>query len=89
LLRIDLDIFDIGVIDEGEFYVKFYLCNKECNFKWELVAVYGLAQSNLKQQFLTNVVHMCSHEQFPILIGEDFNILRNPSDKNNDNFEHR
>jgi hypothetical protein len=35
------------------------------------------------------MVHMCNHEQFPILIGGDFNILRNPSEKNNDNFEHQ
>jgi hypothetical protein len=89
LLGIDLDIFDIGAIDEGDFYVKFHLCNQECNFKWALVAIYGPTQSNLKEQFLTEMVHMCSHEQFPILIGGDLNILRNPSEKNNDNFEHR
>jgi hypothetical protein len=69
--------------------VKFHLCNKECNLKWALIAIYGPAQSNLKEQFLTEMVHMCSHEQLPILIGGDFNILRNPSEKNNDNFEHR
>jgi hypothetical protein len=65
------------------------LCNKEGNFNWALIVVCGPAQSNLKEQFLTEMVHMCSHEQFPILIGRDFNILRNPSEKNNDNFEHR
>jgi hypothetical protein len=43
LLGIDLDIFDIGAIDERDFYVKFHLCNKESNFKWALVAIYGLA----------------------------------------------
>jgi hypothetical protein len=89
LLGIDLDIFDIGAIDEGDFYVKFHLCNKVNDFKWALVAVYGPAQSNLKEQFLTEMIHMCSHEQLPILIGGDFNILRSPSEKNKDNFEHR
>jgi hypothetical protein len=89
LLGIDLDSFDIGVIDEGDFYVKFLLCNKENNFKWALVAIYGPVQINLKEQFLTEMVHLCSHEQFPILISGDFNMLRNPSEKNNDNYEHR
>jgi hypothetical protein len=69
--------------------VKFHLCNKVNDFKWALVAVYGPAQSNLKEQFLTEMIHMCSHEQLPILIGGDFNILRSPSEKNKDNFEHR
>jgi hypothetical protein len=65
------------------------LCNKENNFKWALVAIYGPAQANLKEQFLTKMVHMCSHEQLPILIGRGFNMLRNPSEKNKDNYEHQ
>jgi hypothetical protein len=48
LLGIDLDTFDIGVIDEGAFYIKFHLCNKDINFKWALVTIYGPAQANLK-----------------------------------------
>jgi hypothetical protein len=58
LLGIDLDIFDIGAIDEGDFYVKFHLCNKDTDFKWALVAIYGAAQSNLKEQFLIELVHL-------------------------------
>jgi hypothetical protein len=34
------------------------------------------------------MVHLCSHEQLHILISVDFNMLRNPSDKNKDNYEH-
>jgi hypothetical protein len=41
LLGIDLDTFDIGAIDEGDFYINFHLCNKDNNFKWALVAIYG------------------------------------------------
>jgi len=32
---------------------------------------------------------MCSHEKLPILVGGDFNILRTPYDKNNDNYDSR
>lgn len=32
---------------------------------------------------------MCSHETLPILIGGDFNILRSPNDKNNNNYDDR
>jgi hypothetical protein len=89
LLGIDLDTFDIGAIDEGDFYVKFNFCNKDISFKWALVAIYDPAQANLKERFLTEMVHLCSHEQLPILVGADFNMLRNPSDKNKDGYEHR
>jgi hypothetical protein len=89
LLGIDLDVYDIGVIDEEDFYVKFHLCTKEDSFKWALVAVYGAAQVDLKEQFLTELVQMCSHEHMPILIDGDFNILRHPREKNNYIFKHR
>jgi hypothetical protein len=62
VLGIDLDSFDIGAIDKGDFYVKFILCNKENSFKWTLVAIYGPAQVNFKEQFLIEMVHLCSHE---------------------------
>jgi exonuclease III len=65
------------------------LCKKDISFKWALVAIYGLAQANLKERFLTEMVHLCSHGQLPILVGGDFNMLRNPSDKNKDSYEHR
>jgi hypothetical protein len=41
LLGIDLSRFDIGAIEEGVFFIKFHLCNKEDSFKWALVTVYG------------------------------------------------
>lgn len=43
LLGINLEVFDIGGIDERDFYVKFHLRNKSDGFKWVLVAVYGAA----------------------------------------------
>ena len=48
-----------------------------------------LAQNESKEQFLTELVHMCSHETLPIIIGGDFNILRSSAEKNNDNFDNR
>jgi hypothetical protein len=51
LLGVDLQTFDIEVIDEGDFYIKFLLCNKADDFKWALVVVYGPAQDELKQRF--------------------------------------
>ena len=33
-MGIDLNVYDIGAIDEGDFYVKFLLSNKNDGFKW-------------------------------------------------------
>jgi hypothetical protein len=42
-----------------------------------------------KEQFLTELVHMKSHERLLILVGGDFNILRHAHEKNKENFEGR
>jgi hypothetical protein len=82
-----MDVIDIGSIEEGGFYVKFKLRSRTEDFKWILVAVYGAAQPEYKESFLTELVHACSKESLPLLIGGDFNIIRNPGEKNNDKYD--
>jgi hypothetical protein len=81
LLGVDLQMFDIGAIDEGDYYIKFHLCNKVDEFKWALVVVYGPAQDEHKESFLAELVNMCSHKSLPLIIGGDYNILRHLSKK--------
>jgi hypothetical protein len=44
LLGADLELFDIGTIDEGGFYVELMLRDKSDEFKFALYGVYGPAQ---------------------------------------------
>jgi exonuclease III len=44
--------------------------------------VYGAAQTDQKQKFLSELSSVCSKFIHPMLIGGDFNILRKDSDKN-------
>jgi hypothetical protein len=81
LVGVNLDSFDVGSIDEGDFYIKFKVRSRKDDFKWVLVVVYGAAQPDYKEVFLTELVHACSKENLLILLGGDFNILRNPSEK--------
>ncbi|PUZ59464.1 hypothetical protein GQ55_4G043800 [Panicum hallii var. hallii] len=55
LLGVNIDVLDIGSIEEGDYYVKFRLKNKSDNFQWVLVAVYGAAQPEYKENFLTGL----------------------------------
>ena len=86
LLGVDLSVFDIGAISEGDFYIKFTLRNKEDGFKWVLYAVYGPAQQKNKESFLAEIANSCSRETLPFIMGGDFNIMRRPEDNNTDNF---
>jgi len=89
LVGINLLEFDIGEIEEGDFFVKLKLRNKQDGFQWLLVSAYGAAQHHLKEAFLTELVQLCSKETLPILIGGDFNIIRGPQEKNNANYNDR
>ena len=75
LLGVDLGVFDIGAIGEGDIYVKFLLRNKSDGFKFNLYTVYGPAQQQNKEVFLTELARICSHETLPYIIGGDFNIM--------------
>jgi len=81
LLGVDLNVFDIGAISEGDFYVKFTLRCKSNGFKFVLYSVYGLAQIENKSAFLSKLANTCSKESLLYMIGGDFNIMRTPEDK--------
>ena len=84
LLGVNADSFDLSLIIEGEFFIKFHLSNKSDKFKWILMAVYGPAQDDFKSAFLAELVRTCQHNFLPTLIGGDFNIMRSSKEKNND-----
>ena len=87
LLGVDLSVFDIGAIDEGDFYIKFTLRYKANDFKFNLYSVYGPAQIQNKSAFLVELANTCSKEPLPYIIGGDFNIMRSPEDKSSGDFD--
>jgi hypothetical protein len=89
LLEVDFGAFDIGAIDEGDFYVKFTLRYKPTDFKFVLSSIYGLAQLQNKCAFLAEIANTCSKENLPFLIGGDFNIMRKLEDKSSGVFDHK
>jgi hypothetical protein len=84
LLGVNATVLDLSLIVEGGFYIKFHIYDKVDKFKWILMAVYGLAQDEFKIVFLSELVRACQQNPLPMLIGGDFNILRNSKEKNND-----
>jgi hypothetical protein len=89
LLGVNATMFDLSLVVEGEFYIKFHLSNKLDKFNWILMAVYGPAQDEFKPAFLAELVRTCQDNSWPTLIGGDFNILRNSKEKNNNRYSER
>ena len=75
LLGVNTGTMDVLASSDGVFHVKLHLHNKADNFTWPLVVVYGAAQDEFKADFLHELVNMAKGNPYPILIGEDFNLL--------------
>jgi hypothetical protein len=89
LVSINKDKFDVLDIKYGNFVLKFKLCNKADNFEWNMAVVYGATQESEKENFLSELERMCDTENLPLLLGGDFNIIRNQSEKNNNSYNDR
>lgn len=59
----------LEVLQMAIFLIKFHLRNKNDGFQWLLVAVYGTAQLEFKEEFLSELVRACGKASLPILIG--------------------
>ena len=70
--------FDVSSYFEGEMN----LWDKKEMTKWNLITVYGIAQNDKKDAFLSELATFFSRNKEPFLIGGDFNIIRFPSEKN-------
>ena len=71
---------EINVV-RGDFAVMFRVRYKLDGFRWSLVAVYGAAQSELKPDFLPDLVRICGDETLAIPVGGDFNIIKRRDEK--------
>jgi hypothetical protein len=49
---------------------------------WAMVIVYGAAQAEHKQEFLTELAVVCSSQRIPVIIGEGVNLLISSQEKN-------
>jgi endonuclease/exonuclease/phosphatase family metal-dependent hydrolase len=78
----DADVFDVREKEMGEFMIKILVVHKANGFIWNFINVYGAAQNDQKQKFLSELSSFCSKCNHPMLVGGDFNILRKETDKN-------
>jgi hypothetical protein len=53
-MGVNIDSMDVGGVEDGDFFVKFRVRDRKSDFKWVLVAVYGAAQPEFKESFLTD-----------------------------------
>lgn len=63
------------------------LRDRKSNFRWVTVTVYGPMNHDLSVAFLKELGDICGQIVLPIVIGGDFNLIREITDKNSDNID--
>jgi hypothetical protein len=75
-LEYEQTIIEVLARSGGDYHIKLHIRNRDDNFTWSLVAVYGTAQEEFKADFLRELVNLAKGNPYPILIGGDFDLLR-------------
>ena len=76
LLGVKDATLEVGGMDRGEFFVSMEVFERSLNFKWVIIAVYGLADHRRSETFLAELQRKVASAQFPVVVGGDFNLDR-------------
>jgi hypothetical protein len=71
----------------GEFCVHMTIRDRRTNFRWVMIIVYGPVNHELSRDFLEEIGDVHNQSVLPVLIGGDFNLIREVSDKNSNNID--
>lgn len=82
LVGINEDKMEIMEVSKKNFLLHVKVKNRNDKFVWRLITVYGAAQPEHKEEFLRELAQDCYGCDEPLLIGGDFNILRQENEKN-------
>lgn len=85
LVGINEELFDVLVWTIRSFTVSCSIKNKQDGFEWQMTVVYGSSYEEHTQAFLDELSEICDDCNLPMLIGGDFNLIREAHGKSNVN----
>ena len=83
LLGVKDATFEVGSMDRGNFFVSMDVWERDVNFKWEVIIVYGPADHGRSFAFLAELRTKITSTTLPVVVVGDFNTLRSTANKNN------
>ena len=87
LIGANSESFEVGQIDSGSHFASLQLHQRDCNFKWEAIVVYGPANHRGAHVFLEELSSKVRSSSLPVVVAGDFNLTRSPADNSNGNFD--
>jgi len=85
LIGADKDCLEITEYKVGRFIQCLSVKSKEDWFSWGIINVYGPVQVDLKPEFLRELMEMILSLEVPVIVGGDFNLVRDSSEKSTGN----
>lgn len=81
LMGVDEDFVEVSSVESSDHFQAMTLTQKDDNFTWRLIHVYGPVEDNHKQAFLDDLEELIKGADIPTLIGGDFNLARRIEEK--------
>ena len=81
LASVNGDIFDVISRTNFNFCISCVVKNKQNGDVWRFMSVYGTAYEEHKLEFITELHNAFAGWTEPTLVGDDFNLIRQASDK--------
>ena len=85
LLGVRHSTLEVGALDQGEFFLSASIFHRASRAIFQYIGVYGPADHTRSAIFLEELERKITSCQYPVLISSDFNLIRGPRDKNNNN----
>jgi hypothetical protein len=77
------EAFEVGSIDQGQFFLSASAYHRDTKLKFELIGVYGPANHVRSPQFLEELERKVASCALRVVVLGDFNLIRGHQDKNN------
>jgi exonuclease III len=78
------NIFEVGAIEIGTFFVSVSVLRRSDNLMLEIMGIYGPADHSLSLAFLEEILAKIARTVLPLILGGDFNLMQSEEDKNKD-----
>jgi hypothetical protein len=82
LLEVKVESLEVEGCEIFKHAIKVIVRDRRSNLRWGAIYVYGPAQHHLLNMFLEEMSEICDNEPLPIVLGGDFNLIRNQNEKN-------
>jgi hypothetical protein len=79
---VKMDDFEIEQSTVSTFFIAILVRNRLSNYRYWVMNVYGPAHHDLSEGFIQDIKDFCDEQSLPILMGGDFNLIRNNNERN-------